>query len=173
MEALRYPIGRFKFEPNQSRDEFIRHIVELPDQMAALVSEMSEQQLATPYRPEGWTGQQVVHHVADSHMNALVRFKWTLTENLPTIKPYLEAAWAQLPDTQLPVEISLQLLEALHARWSALLENMTEAEWNRQLFHPDSKKEFSLEQMLQLYAWHGQHHMGHLKLIIGNGAPRY
>ncbi|HMQ47329.1 MAG TPA: putative metal-dependent hydrolase [Saprospiraceae bacterium] len=167
MDSLRYPIGRFKFDPEKARDVFIPYIIELPDQLSALVSEMSEKQLATPYRPEGWTGQQVVHHVADSHMNALIRFKWTLTEELPTIKPYLEAAWAQLPDVQLPVEISLQLLEALHARWGALLENMSEADWKRKLFHPESKREFTLEQMLQLYAWHGQHHMGHLKLILG------
>jgi len=123
---------------------------------------LTASQLDTPYRPGGWTVRQVVHHVPDSHLNAYVRFKLALTEDSPTIKPYDEAAWAKLADTaETPVEVSLQLLESLHARWVRLLESMTEADFARQFHHPESGT-MSLDTYLSGYAWHCRHHVAHI-----------
>ncbi len=131
--------------------------------MENAILNLDEQQLNIPYRDGGWTVKQVVHHVADSHMNAYVRFKLALTEDNPTIKPYEEALWAELSDTKnLPVNISLTLLHALHARWVELMKNMTEEEWNRTIFHPEQKRKIKLWDMAGTYAWHGKHHAAHI-----------
>ncbi len=123
---------------------------------------LNEEQLNTPYRDGGWTVRQVVHHLADSHMNAYVRFKLALTENEPTIKPYDEAAWAETADVrESPIEVSLALLENLHARWVALLQSMSEADFARQFRHPQLGA-VPLEKNLALYAWHGRHHVAHI-----------
>ena len=123
---------------------------------------LNEQQLDTPYRPDGWTVRQVVHHVADSHMNALTRFKLALTEEHPTIKPYDEAAWAKLEDTRTaPVETSLTLLDALHDRWVRVLRAMKTSDFARTLQHPESGDQ-NLDQVLALYDWHGRHHTAHV-----------
>ena len=131
--------------------------------MEEAVLNLDEVQLNTPYRPDGWTVKQLVHHVADSHMNAYIRFKLGLTENNPTIKPYDEAAWAELSDTKnIPINISLTLLHALHIRWTEVLKNIKREEWDRTLFHPEHQKTMTLWFVLGMYAWHGKHHVAHV-----------
>jgi uncharacterized damage-inducible protein DinB len=164
MDDLRFPIGKFSHVPDPTPDQrltWIRWIADAPAQLRQAVSGLSDAQLDTPYRPEGWTLRQVVHHVPDSHLNAYVRFKLALTEDTPTIKPYDESEWARLPDARTPVEDSLALLEALHRRWVILLESMSAADFHRQLVHPE-RGQISNDWLLQLYAWHGRHHTGHV-----------
>jgi hypothetical protein len=163
---LRYPVGKFDWESPISDSDFpmlIAAIAEVPGALRAAVAGLTREQLDTPYRPGGWTVKQVVHHVPDSHMNAYVRFKLALTEAEPTIKPYEEAAWAELADSRrVPIEVSLDLLDALHLRWVALLRSMGPADFARGLVHPEHKRVLSLKQMLGLYAWHGRHHVAHI-----------
>ena len=166
MTDLRYPIGKFTYEgppaPEQ-RQELLQHIEQAPAHLRAAVKGLSEQQLDTPYRPEGWTVRQVAHHVPDSHLNAYTRFKLALTEDEPTIKPYNEAAWAELADSRrVPIEVSLELLDALHLRWVTVLRSMEPADFRRGLRHPEHGRVITLQQMLGLYAWHGRHHVGHI-----------
>ena len=162
-ESLRYPTGRFQ-RPNRplepaDRRRMIDVIARTPDEMRAAVRGMSEPQLDTAYRPEGWTVRQVVHHVPDSHLNAYVRFKLALTEDTPTIKPYDEAEWAKLSDVRdTPIETSLTLLSAMHDRWVRLLRAMGPGDYGRKLNHPDWDAPLSLDAVLALYAWHGPHH---------------
>lgn len=138
-------------------------IARLPDDFRGAVRGLSESQLDTPYRPEGWTVRQLVHHVPDSHMNAYVRFKLALTEDVPTIKPYDEAEWAKLSDVRdTPIETSLTLLSAMHDRWVRLLSAMSPDDFARKLNHPDWDAPLSLDTMLALYAWHGPHHTAHI-----------
>ena len=161
MEAdLRYPIGPFRRPPSldaAGRADAIQTIAETPGKLRNAITGLDDQQLDTPYRPGGWTVRQVTHHLPDSHLNAYVRFKLSLTEDVPTIKTYEEGRWAQLADSALPVEVSLQLLEALHRRWVVLLDSIQEAQWSRQFVHPESGQQ-RLDQLLALYAWHGPHH---------------
>ncbi len=167
MTDLRYPIGKFSFPESttaQQRERYIREIADTPRELRAAAASLSPEQLDTPYRPNGWTARQVIHHVPDSHMNAYVRFKLALTEDDPIIKPYDEARWAMLADTRLPVESSLDLLEALHARWVALLESMSEQDFQRTFVHPESGT-LRLDQWLAQYAWHGRHHAAHVRLV--------
>ena len=163
--ALRYPIGSparaDSFAPQQ-RSAAIEGISRLPQALRSAVSGFSEQQLATPYRPGGWTVRQLVHHVADSHMNAYVRVRLALTEDWPTIVAYQEARWAELEDAQAaPVAISLDLLEALHARWVQLFASLDEHQWRRGYTHPENGRQ-SIEQAAILYDWHGRHHTAHV-----------
>ncbi len=161
MEDLRYPIGRYTAQPfsEKLREEWLIDIQFLPQHLENAVLNLDEAQLNTPYRDGGWTVKQVVHHVADSHMNSLIRFKLGLTEDNPGIKAYDENAWVQLADTQnLPVNVSLTLLHALHIRLYELLKNMSRADLDRTLYHPEHKKQFTLWEFLGLYAWHGRHH---------------
>lgn len=165
MDYLRYPIGRFEpragISPTEIR-RLIEDLADLPAEVRAAVAAMSDEQLDTPYRPEGWTIRQVVHHLPDSHVNSYVRFKLALTENQPTIKAYDEAAWAELPDGRGPdVEGSLVLLEAVHRRWAALLRSLAPEDFARSFRHPESGL-VTLERNLQLYAWHGRHHLAHI-----------
>jgi hypothetical protein len=165
LDELRYPIGKYQppaeITPAQ-RAEWIDRIASVPARLRAALAGLSEAQLSTPYRDGGWTLRQVAHHVPDSHMNAYIRFKWTLTEDTPRIKAYAEAAWAELPDTrETPVEVSLTLLEALHQRWVVLLRSIPEAEWSRSFDHPENGVT-RLDRALGLYAWHGDHHIGHV-----------
>jgi uncharacterized damage-inducible protein DinB len=147
------------------RRQSIAAIRETPSALRSAVRGLSEAQLNTPYREGGWTVRQVVHHVPESHMNAFMRFKLALTEDNPTIKPYNEDAWAKLADVpRTPVETSLALLDALHARWVTLLDVMTPEEFGRPLVHPDSGP-MTLDRMLQLYAWHGRHHVAHVTTL--------
>ena len=165
MENLSFPIGKFTYggpAADEQRKAFIEEIAETPARLRAAINGLSEKQLDTPYRPEGWTVRQVVHHVPDSHLNSYVRFKLALTEDNPTIKPYAEDRWAQLGDTQsTPVEVSLQLLESLHDRWVRLLRSLTPDQWKRTFRHPDVG-EMTLDKTLALYVWHGKHHVAHI-----------
>lgn len=167
LETLRYPIGRFTPPPKitpELRANWIREIEEAPQRLRDAVKGLTEEQLRTPYRPGGWTVRQLVHHIPDSHMNAYIRFKLSLTEDVPTIKPYDEAAWAELTDTDtVPLETSLALLNAIHTRWVALLKSMGSDEFRRSYRHPEhGGRVFPLEEVLGLYAWHGCHHIAHI-----------
>ena len=163
---LRYPVGKFDFDAPINQDDypiFIAAIAETPGRLRSAVAGLSRDQLDTRYRPGGWTVKQVVHHVPDSHLNAYARFKLALTEDEPTIKPYDEAAWAELPDSQkVPIDVSLDLLDALHQRWVALLRSMDAADFNRGFRHPEHGRVLTLKQILALYAWHGRHHVAHI-----------
>lgn len=165
MTDLRYPIGKFHFDGPTAEEEkhkAIDDIARAPANLRAAVKGLSAQQLDTPYRPEGWTVRQLAHHVPDSHLNAYVRFKLTLTEEEPTIKPYAEDRWARLADTQAtPVEVSLAMLDSLHDRWIRLLRSLQPEDWKRCFRHPELGL-VSLEKNLALYAWHGRHHVAHI-----------
>jgi uncharacterized damage-inducible protein DinB len=169
-DALRYPVGRFQFDQEggaQMRRAAIATIAGFPQQLRPIATALSETQLATPYREGGWTARQVVHHVADSHLNAYVRTRWLLTEEHPTIKAYDEKAWAELPDaTRAPIEISLALLDATHVRWTALLDALPDEAFARDLVHPVNGP-MTLDKLVQMYAWHGRHHLGHLQIVAG------
>jgi hypothetical protein len=130
--------------------------------MQDAVAHLNDDQLDTPYRPEGWTYRQVVHQCADSHTNAYVRFKWALTEETPTIKPYDQSAWAELPDGNLAPDVSVKILEAVHQRWVALMRSMEETDWDKGYLHPEHGKVQLLRQVVMMYAWHGEHHLGHI-----------
>jgi uncharacterized damage-inducible protein DinB len=162
---LRYPVGSFKMEPQVTphhRSEWIEAIEALPRQLRLALRGLSPEQLDTPYRPEGWTVRQLVHHLADSHMNSYVRLKLALTEAEPTIKPYDPKQWADLPEAKTaPIELSLALLDALHDRWVLVLRSMEPTEFARTLRHPESGT-MSLDVLLALYAWHGRHHVAHI-----------
>jgi len=168
MEAdLRYPVGKFQRVENVTdvqRRAFIDAIAETPARLKAAIAGLNEQQLDTPYRPGGWTVRQVIHHLPDSHMNSFVRFKLALTEEEPTIKPYDEARWAELPDAKSAIEPSLALLESLHKRWIVLLNSLGPADWQRKFRHPE-RGLMTLSDNLQLYAWHGRHHVAHITAL--------
>jgi DinB family protein len=164
LDALRYPIGTHNVRAPidaASVKAAIKDIRELPDRLAAAISGLNDKQLDTVYRQGGWTVRQVVHHLPDSHVNAYTRLKLALTEDVPVIKPYAEERWAELADARLPVDASLSLLRGLHARWTALLEGLAEAEFQRELLHPDLGK-FSIAQLTGLYGWHSRHHVAHI-----------
>jgi uncharacterized damage-inducible protein DinB len=165
MEDLRYPIGEYQPQPfsQQQKEQWLKDLKFLPDDLSSAVQNLDEYQLNTPYREGGWTVKQVVHHVADSHMNALIRFKLGLTEDNPTIKPYDESAWANLDDVQaVPINVSLTLLHAVHLRLIKTIEGLTDEQWQRTLFHPEQQKQMTLWYVLGNYAWHGKHHVAHI-----------
>jgi hypothetical protein len=166
-EDLRYPVGKFNWPEIVSeweRAKMIEEIAAAPAALRAAIRGLNPAQLDTPYRPGGWTVKQVVHHVPDSHLNAYVRFKLTLTENEPTVKPYDQTKWAELTDSKtVPIEVSLALLEGIHKRWLALLLAMSQSDFKRSYRHPEYEgRLFRLEQVLALYAWHGRHHTAHI-----------
>jgi hypothetical protein len=166
MEDLRYPIGQFQYEgePDQHRrEQWIEEIAATPASLRAAVAGLAPYQLDTPYRDKGWTVRQVVHHLPDSHLNAYTRIKLALTEDVPVIRPYEEARWAELPDGRAgPIELSLNLLESLHHRWVLLLRQLTPADFRRRFMHPQHARPFELQETLALYAWHGRHHVAHI-----------
>jgi hypothetical protein len=165
MSDPRYPIGKFEFAgptDETQRAQLINEIEQTPRALRAAVNGLSLKQLETPYRDGGWTLRQVIHHVPESHMNAYIRFKLALTEDEPTIKPYLEDRWAKTQDVQnTPLETSLTLLDSLHDRWVRLLRGMKPEDWKRTFRHPELGT-VSLEKNLALYAWHGRHHTAHI-----------
>lgn len=167
LEVLRYPIGRFKRPAtvsDEEREQYITTIEALPQQIRDTVAGWSDAQLDTPYRPGGWTARQLIHHVADSHMNAYVRIKLALTEEVPTIKPYEENEWAALPDGKsAPVAWSLELLKYLHLRWVMMLRGLEAAQWEREFLHPAFPRAFRVDSILALYDWHSRHHLVHIQ----------
>lgn len=162
---LRYPIGlEVEDTPNNdNRRIWMDNIKKLPARLQDAVADLSNEQLATPYRPEGWTIHQVVHHVADSHMNSFIRFKLALTENEPAIRPYEETLWAETTDvSDVPISASLSIIEGLHSRWTALLESMSPEQYDRTFYHPGLQKSLTLGECLRLYSWHSLHHTAHI-----------
>ena len=168
MSDPRFPIGKFSFEGTineQQKAQCLSDIAQAPGLLRAAVKGLSDKQLDTPYRDGGWTVRQLVHHVPDSHMNAYVRFKLAMTENEPTIRPYMEDRWAELPEAKTgPIEMSLQLLENLHQRWVVFLRTLKAEDWKRTFRHPDLGV-LPLEKVLALYAWHGKHHVAHVTAL--------
>jgi uncharacterized damage-inducible protein DinB len=163
-EDLRYPIGEFdkNFEMTTAlRRELIETIAACPAGVRSAVEGLNDRQLDTPYRPGGWTVRQTVHHIPDSHLNSYCRFKLALTEDNPTIRPYYEDRWAELADSKMPIGVSLDLLENVHARWITLLNSLTDADYARKLRHPESG-EWTVDSFIALYAWHGRHHTAHI-----------
>lgn len=165
MTDPRYPLGPMpqplSLTPGE-RAGAMSALRALPAELRAAVSRLDDGQLDTPYRDGGWTLRQVVHHVADSHLNAFIRLKLALTEDNPTVKPYEEGRWADLPDMRLPVEVSLGLLDSLHTRWAAVLENLTPEDWAREWTHPAQGQTFTVDTLAAMYAWHGRHHTAHI-----------
>lgn len=168
-DPLKFPIGKFQKPPvitHQLIQQWIEEIAAFPEQLAKEVRHLTDEQLNTPYRPGGWSIRQVVHHCADSHMNSLVRFKLALTEDTPTIKPYYEDRWAELPDSKtLGVEASLQILQGLHYRWVVLLKSLSEQQLQRTFIHPEHGQQISLNENIGIYAWHGKHHLAHITTL--------
>ncbi len=167
LEQLKYPIGKFKKPNIITRDilqDWIANIAMFPKLLSEVVANLSEVQLDTPYRPEGWTIRQVVHHCADSHMNSLIRLKLTLTEEKPTIKPYYEDRWAELVDSKnMSILPSLKMLEGIHERWIRLLMELSEEQLSREFVHPEHGKSFRIDENIGIYSWHCNHHLAHIK----------
>jgi hypothetical protein len=165
VDPLQFPIGKFVVPETYSPEAmkgWINDIRELPAKMREAGAGLTDKQLDTPYRPGGWTIRQVVHHIADSHTNSIIRFKWTMTEDSPTIKAYNQTEWANLADYKLPVEPSLIMLEGIHQRLVALFESFTDDDWNRYFIHPETGGQITLKRNLALYAWHSKHHLAHI-----------
>lgn len=170
LDSLRYPIGQFEapavYTKNQI-DEWVGVLENFPARLVALVSDLSDDQLNTPYRPGGWTVRQTVHHLADSHHHSYTRFKWTLTEDKPKIKAYFEQDWAELEDAKyLPIQISLDYLKAIHAKLVATIKSLSDDQLNRSYIHPEGNVEVNLKKQTGIYAWHSQHHYAHIANLI-------
>lgn len=164
-EDLKFPIGKVQLTEfsEKEKEERISDILFLPRMLEYAVLNLNDDQLHTPYREGGWTITQVVHHVADSHMNAFIRFKLGLTEDNPTIKPYIQNKWGETPDVlKVPVNISITLLHSLHHRWYELLKSMQTEDWTKTIYHPEQQRQISLWELLLIYAWHGKHHAAHI-----------
>lgn len=169
-DDLRYPIGKFAPQQQYSPDDVITNIARIgkvPGELEKLIAPFDASRWDITYREGGWTARQVVHHMADSHLNAYIRFKWTLTEPTPTIKVYDEKAWAETPETRLDPMISISFLKALHAKWTAMLNLIKAEDLKKEFIHPDTQKNVPLDRLIALYAWHGEHHLGHLKIVAG------
>lgn len=167
----RYPIGKYEPQPysEKLKQEWLNDIKFLPQTLENAILNLDAAQLDTPYRDGGWTVKQLVHHVADSHVNAYCRFKLGLTEENPGIRPYEEKLWAELPDVQsVPINVSITLLHALHARFHAMIKDLDGGDWDRTVFHPEHKKTFTLWYLLGSYAWHGRHHVAHITTLRDN-----
>lgn len=168
---MKYPIGKAQFSSELNNEIFtnaIHRIERLPAILKRQVEGLNTDELQAQYRENSWTIQQVVHHIADSHMNGFVRTKWALSESKPVIKPYNEKKWTEQPDVlDLPIEVSLNLIESIHTRWTYLFRNLSEKELNKVFIHPDGNIEYKLFQHAEMYAWHGDHHLAHVKLALG------
>ncbi|MFC4872362.1 YfiT family bacillithiol transferase [Negadavirga shengliensis] len=166
IEKLKFPIGKFESPATITKDVLAKWISDIslfPVRLSSEVSYLTDEQLDTPYRPEGWTIRQVVHHCADSHMNSLTRLKLALTEDRPTIKPYFEDRWAELVDAKnMPIGPSIKMIEGIHERWTILLNNLTEEQYGRVFIHPEQGKTFRIDENIGLYAWHCNHHLAHI-----------
>jgi uncharacterized damage-inducible protein DinB len=165
----RYPVGRFDRRDTLTNDErrgMIDQIAATPARLREAIAGLDDTHLDTPYRDGGWTVRQVVHHLPDSHMNAFIRLKLALTEDEPTVRPYDESRWAELPDArETPIEISLSLLESLHARWTGLMHSLRDADFARTMKHPEHNGGMTIDTLLAMYAWHGRHHVAHITAL--------
>lgn len=173
LDQLKYPVGRFE-KPEVITSEILQKCIstikEFPAALKQKLKNLSKEQLDTEYRPGGWTVRQVVNHCADSHMNGIIRIKLTLTEDKPVIKPYLEAKWAELEDSKsFPVDAALKILEGVHEKWATLLKSLTDEQWQRTFIHPEHGKEITIAENTCLYAWHCNHHLGHVRLVSRKG----
>ncbi|ESU21892.1 metal-dependent hydrolase [Flavobacterium cauense R2A-7] len=170
IEKLKFPIGRFVCPPEISAKnlEYWKATLKaFPKELKAVTENLSVTELNWTYRPEGWKIKQVIHHLADSHMNALIRIKLTLTEDAPVIRPYEEALWAELPDGfENNIHSSLKIIEGVHERWSHLLENLSENDWNKMYFHPEHQRLFSIKEAVGIYDWHCRHHLAHIEQAL-------
>ncbi|MDZ4664878.1 MAG: putative metal-dependent hydrolase [Bacteroidota bacterium] len=165
LEKLKFPIGKFAPPANytaQLLQTFKESIKNFPQKLRAETAHLNDQQLDTPYRPNGWTIRQAIHHCADSHMNGFTRLKLALTENKPTIKPYDQNGFANLSDSKMPIDVSLNILEGLHARWYNVVCNLKESDLERKYIHPEYGKEVPMKEFIAQYAWHGATHLGHI-----------
>ena len=168
-ETLRYPVGKFQPKDSYTSEEIKQSITAIeaaPAKISEAFGKLSAKQLDTPYREGGWTARQVLHHLADSHMHAYIRFKWTLTENSPTIKAYNEKLWAETYEVAHDPALSVNLLKALHAKWVTLLRSLKPSDFEKYFVHPETGKQVRLDRLAATYAWHGEHHLGHLKIIL-------
>lgn len=170
LEKLQYPIGKYEI-PNPITEEHVSEWISvlenLPTRLEEMVNELSEEQLETPYRPDGWTVRQLIHHVSDSHHHSYIRFKWALTEDNPVIKPYFEKEWANLFDTRTaPIQMSLDHLKAVHFKLVYLLKGLSKEQLQRTFIHPDGNEVTTLEENIGRYAWHGSHHFAHIENLI-------
>lgn len=165
-EKLKYPIGKYQKPETFTADilgTYINEIKSLPARLRREVEYLSEGQLNTPYRPEGWTVRQVVNHCSDSHMNGIIRLKLALTEEKPVVRPYLEAEWAELADSKdFPIEPALKILDGIHRRWAEILSSLSEEQWQRKLIHPQGDREMTVREITGHYNWHGNHHLAHI-----------
>lgn len=170
MENLQYPIGHFECPKEITKaqiEEWIEVLESLPKRLTTLVGNLSQEQLETPYRPEGWTVRQVIHHIGDSHHNSYTRFKWTLTEDTPIIKAYEEKEWSKLFDTKsAPIELSLTYIAALHAKLVYLLKGLNDDDLAKQYIHPDGNVAVSVAENIGKYAWHSNHHFAHIEGLL-------
>jgi hypothetical protein len=170
LEKLKYPIGKVQIPTIITDAHILNWITVLesfPERLENLVTNLSQPQLDTPYRPEGWTIRQVIHHLADSHHNSYTRFKWTLTEDEPIIKTYYEDRWAELFDSRTaPIKLSLDSLKALHAKWTYFLKGVTTADLEQVFIHPDGNEKVSLKENIGIYAWHCNHHYAHIEQLM-------
>ena len=166
LEKLKYPIGKFN-APDEYSSEYIsdkiKELAVLPEKLRNETIDLNDEQLDTPYRPDGWTVRQVIHHCAESHMNCYIRLKWALTENNPIIKPYDEKMWSELPDSlMMPIAPTLSLLEGLHFRLGYIMRNLSESDLEKTFIHPSDNSENKLKKIIGMYAWHGNHHLAHI-----------
>ncbi|WP_136468410.1 YfiT family bacillithiol transferase [Flagellimonas onchidii] len=170
LEQLRYPIGTYQIPANITQehlDEWIAVLENLPRRLETMVIPLSDKQLETPYRPEGWTVRQLIHHISDSHHHSYIRFKWALTEDNPVIKPYFEKEWSKLFDAQsAPIQMSLDHLKAVHAKLVYLLKGLSNEDLQRKFIHPEGNEETTLAENIGRYAWHGSHHFAHIENLI-------
>jgi hypothetical protein len=169
LEKLRYPIGKFEFPQEYSSQYIAEKIAEIesfPEKLKKETIHLSDEQLDTPYRPDGWTVRQVIHHCAESHMNCFTRIKWALTENNPVIKAYDEVLWSELYDNlNMPIQPTLNLLEGLHFRLAYIMKNLSEADLEKSFIHPENNSEYRIKQIIATYAWHGNHHLAHITAL--------
>lgn len=168
IDQLKYPIGPFKKPDSETfgRAASVQFLREFPGYLNELVSQIPDETMDRRYRPEGWTLRQLIHHIADSHMNAYIRFKWTLTEDSPKIKTYYEDRWAELADSSLGVQVSLNLINAIHVRWTTIMDALTDEDWEKVFYHPEAGRNKTLLENLALYVWHSKHHYAHIESAL-------
>lgn len=167
-DPLRFPVGPFKWAETVTPDDIHNAKETIKQLPGALITEMNtlpESAWDMPYRDDGWTVRQVVHHIADSHMNAYIRFKIGLTEDMPTVRPYKQDLWATLADSSLSPKVSLPLIQSIHQRWGEIMDSMTESDWEREIVHPEHPGPRSLARFAVMYSWHGNHHLGHILIV--------